>query len=188
MGGKAIIRLGDKTSHNGTVLEGYPDNICMGKPIAGVGHKVSCPKCSGTHTIVEGVVSFSVMGKHVAVEGMKTSCGAVLIAGQQTDLVEAGGGGGSGASTAATAAAAAAAALAATTTSAAVAAANAGVFDEQFQLVDKRGQPLAGAAYKIVSASGREVEGVTDASGKTQRVQTSTAETLQIFLKSGSHG
>lgn len=85
MGEKAIIRQGDKTSHNGTVLEGFPDNICMGKPIAGVGHKVSCPKCRGTHTIVEGETSFIAMGKNVAVEGMKTSCGAVLIASQQTD-------------------------------------------------------------------------------------------------------
>lgn len=182
MGGKAIIRLGDKTSHNGTVLEGYPDNICMGKPIAGVGHKVSCPKCRGTHTIVEGVVSFSVMGKSVAVEGMKTSCGAVLIAGQQTDTVQAGGGGGGGGASAATTAAVAS--TAAATAAAAATTANASVFDEQFQLVDKRGQPLAGAAYKIVSASGQAAEGVTDANGKTQRFKTSAAEELQIFLKS----
>jgi hypothetical protein len=32
------------------------------------------------------------MGRNIAVEGMKTSCGAVLIASQQTDTVEAGGG------------------------------------------------------------------------------------------------
>ena len=91
MGEKAIIRKGDKTSHHGTVVEGYPDNICMGQPIAAVGHKVSCPKCPGTHTIVEGARSFFAMGKNVAVEGMKTSCGAVLIASQQTDTADAGG-------------------------------------------------------------------------------------------------
>ena len=183
MGEKAIIRLGDKTSHNGTVLEGYQDNICMGKPIAGVGHKVSCPKCPGTHTIVEGARSFFVLGVNVAVEGMKTSCGAVLVASQQTDTVEAGGGGGGGGGGGAGAAAAAAAPAIAAAAAAAAALATS-KFDEQFQLVDKRGQPLANAAYKIVSASGITVEGVTDAEGKTQRVKTSAEEQLQIFLKS----
>ncbi|MYM71397.1 PAAR domain-containing protein [Duganella sp. FT134W] len=177
MGEKAIIRLGDKTSHNGTVLEGYQDTICMGKPVAGIGHKVSCPKCSGSHTIVEGVMSFFVMGRNIAVDGMKTSCGAVLIASQQTDTVEAGGGA-APAEAAATAAAASAAAVAA------AAALAASAFDEQFQLVDRQGKPLANAAYKIVAASGQEVEGVTDASGKTQRIKTAAAEQLQIYLKS----
>jgi uncharacterized Zn-binding protein involved in type VI secretion len=181
VGEKAIIRLGDKTSHNGTVLEGYQDNICMGKPIAAVGHKVSCPKCPGTHTIVEGVRSFSVMGVSVAVEGMKTSCGAVLVASQQTDTAEAGGGGEGGGAAQAAAAAAAPAAAAAAVAAAALAASK---FDEQFQLVDKGGKPLANAAYKIVSASGITVEGVTDAQGKTQRVKTTAEEQLQIFLKS----
>jgi uncharacterized Zn-binding protein involved in type VI secretion len=180
VGEKAIIRLGDKTSHNGTVLEGYQDNICMGKPIAGVGHKVSCPKCPGTHTIVEGARSFFVLGVNVAVEGMKTSCGAVLVASQQTDTAEVGGGGGGAGAANAAAAEAAAPAIAA----AAAAALAASKFDEQFQLVDKRGKPLANAAYKIVSASGITVEGVTDAEGKTQRVKTAAEEQLQIFLKS----
>lgn len=184
MGEKAIIRLGDKTSHNGTVLEGYQDNICMGKPIAGVGHKVSCPKCPGTHTIVEGARSFFVLGVNVAVEGMKTSCGAVLVASQQTDTAEVGGGGGGGAAapTAAAATAAVAAAPAAAAAAAAVPADS--KFDEQFQLVDKGGKPLANAAYRIVSASGITVDGTTDAEGKTQRVKTSAEEQLQIFLKS----
>ena len=182
MGEKAIIRLGDKTSHNGTVLEGYQDNICMGKPIAAVGHKVSCPKCPGTHTIVEGARSFFVMGVNVAVEGMKTSCGAVLVASQQTDTVEAGGGGGGAAAAGAAQAAAESAVVAASAVAAAALAAS--KFDEQFQLVDKRGKPMANAAYKIVSASGVTVEGVTDANGKTERVKTAAEEQLQIFLKS----
>jgi len=120
----------------------------------------------------------------VAVEGMKTSCGAVLVASQQTDTAEVGGGGGGGAA-AATAAAATAAVAAAPAAAAAAAAVPAdSKFDEQFQLVDKGGKPLANAAYKIVSASGITVEGTTDAEGKTQRVKTSAEEQLQIFLKS----
>ena len=99
-----IIRQGDKTRHHGTVLEGSPSDICHGKPVAFIGHKVSCPKCSGNHTIVEGVVTTTLYGKGVAVAGMKTSCGAVLIANQFTDVVEnAGGGSGGGAAAAAAA-------------------------------------------------------------------------------------
>ncbi|WP_229259699.1 PAAR domain-containing protein [Duganella aceris] len=122
-----IIRLGDKTSHHGTVLEGSPADICHGKPIAYIGHKVSCPKCSGSHTIVEGVMTTSIYGKGVAVAGMKTSCGAVLIASQFTDIVEyaGGGGGGGGASEAAAAAAPAVAAAAVVAAGAAAKAAGA---------------------------------------------------------------
>ncbi|MDO8039950.1 PAAR domain-containing protein [Janthinobacterium sp. SUN137] len=39
-----IIRQGDTTSHGGTVLEGSPLDLCMGKPISYLGHKVHCPK------------------------------------------------------------------------------------------------------------------------------------------------
>jgi uncharacterized Zn-binding protein involved in type VI secretion len=117
-----IIRQGDKTSHHGTVVEGSPSDICHGKPVAFIGHKVSCPKCPGTHTIVEGVVTTTLYGKGVAVAGMKTSCGAVLIASQFTDVVE-NAGGGSAASSAATAVAAPAVAAATAAAGAAVAAA-----------------------------------------------------------------
>ena len=75
-----IIRMGDKTSHGGTVLEGSLHDICMGKPIAYVGHKTHCPKCKGTFPIIEGVLTTTFYGKGVAVAGMRTACGAVLIA------------------------------------------------------------------------------------------------------------
>lgn len=85
---RAKIRVGDKTSHGGTVIQGFPEMRCYGKPIAGLGHAVTCPKCSGQHQIVEGVASFSFNGTPIALEGMKTSCGAVLIASQHLDVVE----------------------------------------------------------------------------------------------------
>lgn len=92
-----IIRLGDSTSHGGKVLEGSQTNLCYGKPVALIGHKVSCPKCRGTPTIVEGVQTATLYGKGVALAGMKTSCGATLIASQFTAVVVPGGGGGEGA-------------------------------------------------------------------------------------------
>lgn len=78
-GTKKIIRIGDQTSHGGTVLEGHEHFRVLGKPVAGVGHRVSCPQCVGEQKIVEGSSSLTMMGVHVAVEGMKTSCGATLV-------------------------------------------------------------------------------------------------------------
>lgn len=83
-----IIRRGDSTSHGGVVLEGSMVDICMGQPIAFIGHKVKCPQCKGTFPIIEGVPTTTFYGKGVAVAGMKTACGAVLIATQFTDTVE----------------------------------------------------------------------------------------------------
>ncbi|MBP5107971.1 PAAR domain-containing protein, partial [Pseudomonas protegens] len=49
-----IIRLGDSTSHGGTVVEAFSQNDLNGKPMAGVGHKVVCPLCKGVFPISEG--------------------------------------------------------------------------------------------------------------------------------------
>jgi uncharacterized Zn-binding protein involved in type VI secretion len=89
-----IIRQGDPTSHGGKVLEGSLFDICHGKPIAFIGHKVVCPKCKGVFPIAEGVPTTTFYGKGVAIAGMKTACGATLIATQFTDIVEYGGGSG----------------------------------------------------------------------------------------------
>ncbi|QJE02078.1 PAAR domain-containing protein [Massilia forsythiae] len=92
MGERAIIRQGDRTSHGGTVVEGHPFLLIYGKPAAGAGHKVHCPRCPGNVVIVEGAVNATMMGVRVAVEGMKTSCGATLIASQITATIECGSG------------------------------------------------------------------------------------------------
>ena len=77
---KDIIRLGDPTTHGGVVLEAFSRTDLNGKPIAGVGHKVSCPLCKGIFPTVEGSATHSVDGIAVALDGMKTACGAALIA------------------------------------------------------------------------------------------------------------
>ena len=63
-------------------------DICMGKPIAYIGHMTYCPKCKGSFAIVEGVTTTTFYGNGVALEGMKTACGAILIATQFTDTVD----------------------------------------------------------------------------------------------------
>lgn len=77
---KDLIRLGDTTTHGGIVLEAFPQTDLNGKPIAGVGHKVSCPLCKGVFPIAEGSNTYTVSDIPVALDGMKTACGAVLIA------------------------------------------------------------------------------------------------------------
>jgi len=71
LGNKAIIRMGDGTSHGGIVVEGHQFLVIHGKPAAGVGHRVHCPKCSGSPVIVEGAMNASMMGISIAAEGMR---------------------------------------------------------------------------------------------------------------------
>ncbi|WP_322047689.1 type VI secretion system Vgr family protein [Paraburkholderia sp. J67] len=55
--------------------------------------------------------------------------------------------------------------------------------DEQFTLVNKAtGKPLVNMKYKVVKETGEEIEGITDAEGKTMRVITHGAEQLMIHL------
>lgn len=75
-----IIRLGDSTSHGGSVIEAFSQTDLNGKPMAGVGHKVVCPLCKGVFPIAEGSALLDVGGIAVALDGMKTACGASLIA------------------------------------------------------------------------------------------------------------
>ena len=45
MARRALILVGDSTSHGGVVLEGADTDTLNGRAIACVGHRVSCPKC-----------------------------------------------------------------------------------------------------------------------------------------------
>jgi uncharacterized Zn-binding protein involved in type VI secretion len=80
-----VIRLGDKTSHGGAVLEASPHSDSGGIGIARVGDKTSCP-IHGSGTIASGDMTMIVDGKPAARNGDKTSCGATLIAGQQATV------------------------------------------------------------------------------------------------------
>ena len=90
MAGLPIVRMGDSTTHGGTVLQGVDHYSIDGRLAAGLGHLVSCPKCEGTFPIVQGVAAFTVDGIALAVDGMRTSCGATLIASQGIAFLEPG--------------------------------------------------------------------------------------------------
>lgn len=131
---KRVIRLGDPTSHGGTVVSAASTSIINGKQVARLGDKVTCPlKGHGVATIVEGDPAWLIDGIPVALEGHKTSCGASLISTLPT-LGRSHEGSGSGSSAGGMAGLAVAAVVSA------VAGANAGAGDSQSTASDRYDQ------------------------------------------------
>lgn len=187
MGLKAIIRQGDRTSHGGTVIEGSQFDICMGKPIAFIGHKTTCPKCKGTYPIVEGAGTTSFYGKGVALEGMKTACGAALIAGQFTDTVECGSGNSSANNSVTTGKqnsagiGSGAFATASSLTSAASGAKSTNPLEQYDEQPHLRSAIIEGIAYVIETADGRTVTGRTGSDGMLPRIDTLEAGEYAVY-------
>ena len=78
---RAIVRLGDKTTHGGTVVTASMIHTLRGIGIARKGDMVACPLPGhGTNPIVEGCEVFTVGDRSVALDGHKTACGCALIA------------------------------------------------------------------------------------------------------------
>ena len=84
---KPLIRLGDSTSHGGTVTSASAPTDVLGIQVARIGDKTSCPiPGHGSPLIVTGDPSFIVDGKPVARQGDETGCGAILIPSQQATI------------------------------------------------------------------------------------------------------
>ncbi|WP_192562873.1 PAAR domain-containing protein [Pseudomonas gozinkensis] len=57
-------------------------------------------------------------------------------------------------------------------------------FNEHFVInCQDTGEPLAGVEYTLKTASGKIINGVTDKDGKTQRVFSATAETIELVIE-----
>jgi uncharacterized Zn-binding protein involved in type VI secretion len=181
MAKRAIIRIGDPTSHGGTVLEGFPTLNVYGKKASGVGHHGYCRLCRREFVIVAGAESFTYFGKNVAVEGMYTSCGAVLIATQGQATVDDMQGEQSNRAPAPSAAIAASS-VAASATSNTASTSNSAGFDQHFFLTDEvTGEPLTNRFYRL-TWNGRTIEGHTDDSGLTERVEADSAVEAKIEI------
>ncbi|VBC12814.1 PAAR motif-containing protein [Burkholderia pseudomallei] len=89
---RAIICVGDTTTHGGKVLEGAPTFTLNGRNVAGVGHQVLCPRCKGVFPILPDLLGrrypHTIGERDTAVEGMRTACGAELIASQGTGTID----------------------------------------------------------------------------------------------------
>ena len=78
---KDIIRLGDQTTHGGTVVAASDAVFVHGIAVARQDDACTCPIAGHVScTIVEGDPAVLDRGKPVAFDGHKTSCGATLIA------------------------------------------------------------------------------------------------------------
>jgi len=77
---RGIIRLGDPTSHGGTVASTDTLVKVKGIPVARVGDACTCPiPGHGGCTIAEGDPDIKIDGIPVAFDGHKLTCGAALI-------------------------------------------------------------------------------------------------------------
>ena len=57
------------------------------------------------------------------------------------------------------------------------------IYNEAFVIMDEETkQPMAHVRYRLESASGVKLEGMTDAQGRTQRIFTSKSEKLTLHL------
>lgn len=81
---KPIIRMGDRTSHGGTVISGDLTWTIYEKAVARVGDLTVCPKCKGVFPITTGADDLTAFGQAVARQGDETACGAKLIPSQAT--------------------------------------------------------------------------------------------------------
>lgn len=170
MAARAIVRLGDPTSHGGEVLEAFQNISIYGKPAAGVGHKGYCPKCKREFVIIGGAAIATYLGKNVAVEGMYTSCDATLIATQGQATIDIA----PGSENLNSSFIQNNPYISALTT----------LFNEKFQLVDdETGHPLINVEYAVIRASGEIEHGRTDERGYTHLLSsTAEAEDVQIFV------
>lgn len=77
---RALVRLGDKTTHGGEVISASGSVMC-GKAIALVGDKVNCPKKGhGVNAILPGSTRITISSRQAALNGFQTECGCTLIA------------------------------------------------------------------------------------------------------------
>lgn len=171
---RRVIRLGDATSHGGTVVSATSNFLVMGRPVARLGDKCTCPK-KGHHNcvIVEGDTAWTIDGMPVALEGHKISCGAVLIS-SSPNSGRADSGGSSSAPIFGQ--------NAATNRNDAL---HQQAYDQHFLLInDQTTTPMENIPYRITLSDGRIFEGVSDKNGLSQKVSADTAlvATIEILI------
>ena len=58
------------------------------------------------------------------------------------------------------------------------------IYNEAFVVLNEEtGEPMPNVRYRLEGANGLNVEGITDAEGRVQRVFSAKAEQLRLFLK-----
>jgi len=169
------IRLGDKASCGGTVVEGDQTSLSYGKPHSFQGARLSCRKNCG---IAEGhQTSVLPNGRAKVIHGMKTTGGCPLVSplngidgvenqsGQESPaaFVPDGKGSWRGMNP--------------------PPGEHGQAYDEYFVLLDeKNGTPARNRYYRITLATGQVIEGYSDAEGRTQYAATEKSVPLKIEI------
>lgn len=178
---RRIAVVGDKLSNDGEICDykGMMFTLGAGHQAALINGAAYCPVCKTTGYIAKegGPRRMTIGASEIALENDVVICGCpdhprifARLAGEawHDDLAETLGIVGSR-----------------TTASGetAMAASLVSVFDEEYVIRDRtNGRPLANVSYRLVSRSGVEVEGTTDRSGRTQRIETSAAEKIIVEI------
>ncbi|MDH7601902.1 MAG: PAAR domain-containing protein [Armatimonadota bacterium] len=82
-------RLGDMSSHGGTIITGSVTTMVNGRPAARMGDKHACPiPYHGVTPIVTGSLKTTTDGRPNARVGDVTGCGAVIVGGSPDSLVD----------------------------------------------------------------------------------------------------
>lgn len=183
---EALIVIGDKTSHGGTVISCSRTCDTHGKGWARVGDKVACPRCKGVFPISEGDRALTDHGRAVAYHGCRVACGARLIASHRSTFTDPAR---NGAASGANPAASPRPGFGEVDAGVAAgyedekAAGPAPRFRGRFQLLDAAtGKPLPGKMTRVRTADGRHVTAATDADGCTPWIERDAAEELTLEL------
>ncbi|HSX69881.1 MAG TPA: PAAR domain-containing protein [Pseudomonas sp.] len=165
MSGKPAARLGDPTAcpipGHGTnpIAAGSPNVLLDGLPAARQGDASACGGALSGNVIPTVLIN----GKPATTIGTVGNHGNVVMAGSGTVLIGASGGGASFVSPSPVDIK--------------------GIFDEFFVLLDQdSGAPLSGIPYVLRSASGKEIHGITGTDGKTEKLSSSSAETIELVI------
>lgn len=193
--GKPAARLGDMTSHAGSIVVGQPTVLIGGMPAARVGDMHVCPLVNpgvpppphvggpiavGSPTVLIGGMPAARMGDMAVCAGppdtIVLGCPTVLIGEAGAG---AGGPSGMGMGTPASVAAQISAATAQTD--------NAGSSTKrehwiEFEFVDKAGKPVSGIPYKFTDPDGNESEAVLRLDGKIRRDALSQGQGQVVLM------
>jgi uncharacterized Zn-binding protein involved in type VI secretion len=167
------LKVGDKSSENGTITDGNPGMTHQGVQLAFLGSSVSCPACNSVGKIVAKGPRWpgDLMGKQAAFDGDFCVCKCephpVMIA-SQSDMYQS---------------------FETHELGAMGYAPNGKTFEEEanahdqhFRIINSDGEPVEGLSYMLKSSDGQTIQGVTSSAGITQLVSADSAHEVQFLL------
>ncbi|WP_454806378.1 PAAR domain-containing protein [Paraburkholderia fungorum] len=170
---RSYLKVGDKSSAGGVVIEGIPGATHDGVELTFLGAKVQCPACKSTGVIAARGPRWpgSMMGKDRALENDICACKCspppTMIASQSVVFESFEG----------------------NALSSMGFAANgeliqhlANSYDQHFRIINSDGEPVEGLPYLIKSADGKTVKGTTSANGATDIVSADDVHDVQFLL------